>query len=204
MWLAEKEGTQEAIFDALHHIRRAQDERKPIGMVKMDIRKFFDTIDREKLWIKMEELGFEGRLMQWIKAHMDGMGYFVKVKDARTAPKTHEIGLPQGSILSPILAAIHTEGAPDVIMQKHAWMTTNSMERTNTRPRVFATQFADDNSVVIAGPDEETIDREKVSVIKRFTLWARLMSLQFDLASGKTEHMTIHSLMHMSASNPST
>ena len=189
-----KRGTLEAIFEALHHIRVAQSKKRCVGFVKLDLRKFFDTIDRDKLWIKMEEMGFGGKLLQWLKMHMDGVRYFVKVHEKCTEPCTHEIGLPQGSILSPILAAIFTEGLPDVIMKKHDWlagMPGIAGERSETK--VFANQFADDNSIVITGHNEADINKEKKRVIRRCKLWAKQFSLQFDMASGKTEHMTIRS-----------
>ena len=113
-----KRGAHEALFDAMHHIRTAQSRNRCGGLIKMDIRKFFDTIDRRKLWIKLEELGIRGKLLSWIRQHMDGVCYLVKANGSMSCATEHQLGLPQGSILSPILSAIFTEDAPDFIMDK--------------------------------------------------------------------------------------
>ncbi len=96
--------------DALYILNRIMAEhgqRPGLAMAFLDIRKAYDKVNREKLWQKMEQLGYGGKLLRILKALYKDLTAVVTLDDVTSEPIRMSQGLKQGCVLSPLLFALY-------------------------------------------------------------------------------------------------
>lgn len=73
----------------------------------IDITKAFDTVDHKILLRKLYDCGFRGSTFNWFKSYLTGRSQSVKIGQSHSEPKSLSLGVPQGSVLGPILFLIY-------------------------------------------------------------------------------------------------
>ena len=73
------------------------------GMVLIDLQKAFDTIDHGILLDKMKYLGFSTSTTDWFNSYLTNRSFIVNVGKEYSSPGKLSCGVPQGSILGPLL-----------------------------------------------------------------------------------------------------
>ena len=121
--------------------------------VFLDLKKAFDTIDHKILLQKLQYYGFRGITNQWFQSYLKNRQQYVFVNGAKSSTDVIEVGVPQGSVLGPILFYLYV----------------NDMHQaTNLRPRLFA----DDTNIFSFGNDlqllTETTTNEELCKIDCF------------------------------------
>lgn len=76
------------------------------SMTFADISKAFDTIWIRALLLKLEKYGIKGDLLTWLGSYVSYRTQRVTVKDALSNAGKLKAGVPQGSILEPILFTV--------------------------------------------------------------------------------------------------
>ena len=79
----------------------------------IDLRKAFDTVDHKILLTKLEHLGIRGPVLQLFKSYLEDRKQFVVFGNSESPPQAVEIGVPQGSILGPLLFIIYVNDLPN-------------------------------------------------------------------------------------------
>lgn len=87
----------------LNDWRKAVDNNSTVAVVFLDLKRAFETVDRIKLIKKLQGVGVGGTVLQWVKNYLTGRKQQVKCKDMLSDHKFVNIGVPQGSILGPLL-----------------------------------------------------------------------------------------------------
>ena len=84
-------------------------------MVLIDLQKAFDTIDHSILLEKMSCLGFAGKTIAWYTSYLTNRSFIVNVGKEFSSPDKLSCGVPQGSILGPLLFLLYVNDMPQAV-----------------------------------------------------------------------------------------
>ena len=85
----------------------AMDNKLVTGAVFVDLRKAFDTVDHSLLLNKLARYGLTPGSIQWFKDYLDNRQIITQINGTLSEPKSIHCGVPQGSILGPLLFVLY-------------------------------------------------------------------------------------------------
>ena len=89
------------------------DDSKQIDTVNLDIKKAVETIPHQKLLLKLKSYGFEENLLKWVEDFLSERKQRVVFNGKSSSWKNVTSGVPQGSVLGPVLLIIYVNDVPD-------------------------------------------------------------------------------------------
>lgn len=84
------------------------------GMTFLDLSKAFDTLDHSIMLKKLSALGFANSTSVWFKEYLTDRSQSIIVNGAVSNPQPIHFGVPQGSILGPLMFIIYINDLPNV------------------------------------------------------------------------------------------
>ena len=87
---------------------------KLVGLVFIDLKKAFDTVDHDILCKKLEFYGVQQRELSWFRSYLSNRKEFCRVNGVDSDVGEIEVGVPQGSCLGPLLFLIYGVFSRDV------------------------------------------------------------------------------------------
>ena len=83
------------------------DKGQHTGMTLIDLYKALDTLDHVVLLKKMECVGFKKPVIKWFKSYLSNRNFFVSIEGVFSEEGLLTCGVPQGSMLGPLLFLIY-------------------------------------------------------------------------------------------------
>ena len=111
--------TEAALLKVQDDILKNLDKRKGVVLLLLDLSAAFDTVDHGTLINTLKnEVGVTGECLAWIQSYLEERQQRVIINNNRSDSRTLKCGVPQGSVLSPLLFSIYTIPLA-AIMRKH-------------------------------------------------------------------------------------
>ena len=146
----------------LHHdkILQAMEEGKNIDAIYLDFAKAFDKVDHGLLLHKLKRMGVKGKLGRWIQTFLKGRTNEVLVGDVKSLTFLLKSGIPQGSVLGPILFLIYV---------------TDIGNELSVEPLVYV----DDTKVLKEIESEEDVEKLQED-LKKLHNWGKKNNMEFN------------------------
>ena len=160
--------TCHAVLDFAREIENVVDKGQVAIAIFMDLSKAFDTVDRTLLHEKLNELGILGKSSDLIYDYMTNRHFSMSNDDMS---KSYEMnyGVPQGSILGPLLFLVYI------------------YDMKNISPQIKTIVYADDTTLIISGRSYTEAMQKSNAILQRYFDYYTLNKLT--LNSDKTKYM---------------
>ena len=98
-------------------VLRSLDARKHVVLVPLDLSAVFDTINHKILLTELHRIGVQGDAHRWIESYLIDRTQCVSVNDHLSCVVRPKHGVPQGSVLCPLLFSVYCAGLSDVFFK---------------------------------------------------------------------------------------
>ena len=144
---------------------------KLVGLVFIDLKKAFDTVDHDILCKKLELYGVQQRELSWFRSYLSNRKQFCRVNGVDSDVGEIEVGVPQGSCLGPLLFLIYINDLPQTVQGSSV------------------TMYADDTSLCHQSHDLTQLNEAINSDLTKLDTW--LQGNKLSLKVAKTHSMLI-------------
>ena len=107
-----KLSTEIALVHFTDTILNNMDKGLVTGAVFLDLSKAFDTVDHSILLEKLKSCNFSIESVRWFKSYLTNRNQVIVVSNAVSSSKQVSVGVPQGSVLGPLLFLIYVNNLP--------------------------------------------------------------------------------------------
>ena len=158
--------TEFALLDIYEKLLFNLDKNLSSCAIFLDLAKAFDSVDHTILLSKLGKYGFHGPFLEFFKSYLDSRSQFVKLGCITSTILPIKFGVPQGSILGPLLFLIFINDLPNA---------------TN----FFIKLFADDTFLCAQNSNLEALEVEVNQEIAKVYAWLVSNKLTLNIAKSK-------------------
>jgi hypothetical protein len=174
-----KVSTCSALLQLVDKISGSMDRRKTTIGVFIDLAKAFDTVDHQILLQKLEFYGVRGIALDWFKNYLSHRKQYVVVNKMSSSTSCVRCGVPQGSILGPILFLIYV----------------NDLNYASSKLENI--MFADDTNLFLTGNSINEVERQLNEELLTIAEWFQSNRLSLNIT--KTSYMIFSNIKNLSA-----
>ena len=97
---------------------KAVDNGEPVDVIYLDFQKAFDKVPHSRLLLKVRALGIDGKIAGWIKDWLENRKQRVVLNGCRSDWCNVVSGVPQGSVLGPLLLLMFINNIDQAVLSK--------------------------------------------------------------------------------------
>ena len=168
-----KHSTSQALISMVENLKSAIDNGQYGCGLFIDLRKAFDTVNHSILLNKLHHYGIRGITNDWFKSYLSDRQQYVSINGHNSSCSNLICGVPQGSVLGPLLFLIYINDLP------------------NTSSKLQFHLFADDTNVNFVSNDLDYIENCVNEELKSISKWLRANRLSLNVE--KTNFVIFHS-----------
>lgn len=152
-----------------------EQKRLTIGIF-LDFKKAFDSIKHEILLQKITEYGIRGSSLNLIRSYLSNRFQYTDMKHSKSEMGKINYGVPQGSILGPLLFLLYINDIVNVPLTADIIL------------------YADDTNVFFSGQDISSIEKQANLWLNNLSLWLKINQLELNIK--KTKYIIFHPRNH--------
>lgn len=165
----EGKSTSDAMYKVIKEISINLDNSEKCIAVFLDLAKAFDTVNHGKLIQVLERYGIRGTVLGLFKSYLSDRVQYVKINGCLSEPQLVKVGVPQGTVLGPILFTIYI----------------NSLLTLDIDSKIIS--YADDTVAIFKGNDWNIVKEKVKGGIHAIKMW--LDGYQLSLNVDKTNYI---------------
>ena len=168
----QKHSTQQTIIMLVDKITRYLDAGDIVISVFLDLKKAFDTADHHILLKKLYVYGIRGKVLKWFHSYLFNRSQYVIYDDMQSETHHVKCGVPQGSIMGPLLFIIYMN------------------DICNVSKFLYTILYADDTCVLLNGKDLNNLIQSMNTELDLLSTWLKSNKLFLNT------HKTFFQLFH--------
>ena len=191
----QKCSTATALLQLIDTIAVGADMNLISASMSIDLSAAFDCVDHSILQQKLQYYGFDDLTLNWINSYLSFRSYYVVVGSAESNVKTTFCGVPQGSVMGPLLYLLYVNELPSVVEENYCGEEVHQDPST-----LFSREcskcgsmpvFADDGKFIFTSKNrhENQIRIEEMFIKLRDYLNSNLLQIN-ESKTSLTEYMT--------------
>ena len=159
----QKYSTETANCYLLENIKASMDKGNVVGAVFLDLKKAFDTVNHSTLMNKLKSFKMSSEALQWFTSYLEGREQCVRVNGVRSHLRANSMGVPQGSVLGPLLFSMYINDLP------------------NCCPGSNCQMYADDTVIHVSSKTPSLAGEHLTQALLSISKWLELSQLTIDV-----------------------
>lgn len=136
----------------------------------LDLKKAFDTVHIDLLLKKMKQYGVKEKSYKILASYLSDRTQCVKIRNTTSTSKNVNMGVPQGSILGPVLFILYINDLPKL------------------SPNMICLSYADDTAIIFKNKDKEALQTIVNEHMLSITEWFNANFLSLNVSKTFTQH----------------
>ena len=158
------------LFEVVNYLYKLIDEKKIAAVVSLDLSKAFDSINHNLLLNKLSSMQLSENSLLWVKSYLSNRKQYTKFKDYISTEQPITAGVPQGSIIGPLLFICYINDLYPAF---------------DSESKVYS--YADDTQIIVNAKNTTQLIKRIDKTIETAQAWYSNNSMQNNI--GKTEIM---------------
>ena len=156
--------TAHSLIEITEKIKESIDGGKYGCGIFIDLKKAFDTVNHKILLTKLEHYGVRGSILKWFESYLSNRKQYVFYNGVSSDIASINCGVPQGSVLGPLLFLIYINDLP------------------NISNKLLFFLFADDTNIYYESNDLHELEKTVNKELKLLSLWLNLNRLALNVS----------------------
>ena len=159
-----RNSTAHSLIEITEQIKESIDNGKFGCGIFIDLKKAFDTVNHEILLCKLEHYGVRGNMLQWFKSYLTDRKQYVFYNGVSSEIKTITCGVPQGSVLGPLLFLLYINDLPNISEKLDFYL------------------FADDTNIYFESKNLKFLEKTVNEELKKLSTWLNVNRLALNVS----------------------